>query len=59
MQGNVNETDLVITKTGLKGAHFKHMHINKEAPMGQHYAESFYLSQEIRMTESFSEVPTQ
>ena len=59
MQGDVDKTDLVITKTGMKGAHFKHMHINKEALTGQDYAENFHLSQVISMTESLSEVPTQ
>lgn len=56
MQG---ETDLVITKKELKGPHFKHMHIDKEAPMGHHYTKNIHFSWEIGMTESLSEVPIQ
>ena len=37
---DVNRRDLVSNKTGLKWGHLKNMHINKEVPMEQHYAET-------------------
>ena len=37
---DVNSKDLVINNTGLKGALFKHIHVNKGVPTGQCYGES-------------------
>lgn len=34
----------LIKKTGLKGSHLKHMHINKKVPSGEHHGESSHFS---------------
>lgn len=36
---DVNRRDLVTNKTGLKWGHLKHMHINKEVSMEEHYVQ--------------------
>lgn len=57
VQRDVDKSDLVNNKTGLKGPHPKCMQINKETPTGQHGGESSHLFWAMSTLRYFSEVP--
>lgn len=46
---NVNMRYLIVNKTGLKGGHPKHTHINKKRPTEKHYRESSHSRESKRL----------
>lgn len=44
----MDKRNLIINITGLNGAHFKCMHMSKEAPIGQHKESSHPFSGKLR-----------